>query len=179
MNKGLYATKNTETENYITICHHFSGRKRWKYEIYAQGKERSAVKKWIKMVQLNLKGPYTNGKSTPHHRPIGENGVPGLLCQHMWQEYTKGVCRLQCLGGHRGKHHNGMSKGCIMGILKKDDVVSIETQYIQQLLVIWCLLDDLLQGCKPTLLGMSSSVSSQMRYFFIDWYTLQCSFIIR
>lgn len=29
MNKGLYATKKTETENYITICrHHFSGRKK-------------------------------------------------------------------------------------------------------------------------------------------------------
>jgi len=56
MNKGLYATKETETENYITICHHhFSGRRRWKREISAQGKERSAVKKWIKMVQLKFK----------------------------------------------------------------------------------------------------------------------------
>jgi hypothetical protein len=53
----MNVTKNTKEQKVISISVIiiFVGRKRRKHEISAHRKERSALKKWIKMVQLKFK----------------------------------------------------------------------------------------------------------------------------
>jgi hypothetical protein len=140
-------------------------------------REICSKKSGLKWCSWNLKGPYTNGKSTPPP-------------QTHWQKW--------CAGTTMPAHVTGVHKRCLQITMfgrsqRQASQWHVQRMYNGNFKKGWCgvyrytvhpaALGNMMpsgrpaKGCMPTLPGVSSSVSSQMRYFSID--ALQCSFIIR